>query len=127
MPELFMWLLVGTLGFAGDVSHALYQVTLFDTYLRPSAARGPYADDVVPPLSKEGFFVLIISPVERETSTTVGAYAETIVLDGGVRKDLGQLLHEQAVKVSSRSRACGAGTPRWKGPPAFETFPRASS
>ena len=97
MPEEFMWLLAGLLGSSGQSEMALFQVALFDTYLRPSALLGLYCDDVVSPLAgRGGFHVLVIAPVEREKSTKTGSYDETVLLNGDLCPQLGVLLQEHA-------------------------------
>ncbi len=96
MPEEFMWLSAGTLGFAGYPWQAVFQKALFATYLRPSALFALYTDDVVCPLEGPGHrhHVLVVSPIEREKATKAGQFDETVLLDGTVCPALGPLLEE---------------------------------
>ena len=47
MPKLYMWILAGAIGAAGEASMALYLAGLFASYLRQSALLNMYCDDVV--------------------------------------------------------------------------------
>ncbi len=107
-----MWVICGTLGYANLVSMALYHATLFCTYLRPSALWSLQLHDCVALRAddKEGFYVLVISPVERLTLTKTGAYDEAVVLDGDVLPELGRLLEERvARRRAGLDDAVGAG------------------
>ncbi len=92
MPEKFMWLLTGTLGVAGEVVMSLYHVSLFDTYLRPTALLWLFTDDV------------IVSPVERDVVTKANTFGETVLLDGSLVPNPGELLTQQ-VERQERKRA----------------------
>ena len=99
MPEEFLWIIVGILGHADLIEEALYLVCQFATYLRPAALMYLFCDDLVAPVDKAtGHCVLVISPIEREKSTKVGTYDETIILDGDVCPSLGDLLLEHKAK-----------------------------
>ncbi len=100
MPEEFLWISAGTLGAAGLVAESLYLVTLFATYLRPTALLTLYCDDLVAPREgTEGVHVLIVAPFERQRSTKQGYYDETVLLDGDVCDELGPLLQEHCEKM----------------------------
>ncbi len=49
-----MWVLAGTLGASGLISQSLFLVTLFCTYLRPSAQVVLYAVDLIPRSATRG-------------------------------------------------------------------------
>ena len=106
MPEEFMWLLTGALGAAGEVAMSLYHVSLFDTYLRPTALLWLFTDDVVSPKQGEGgTHVLIVSPVERDVATKTNTFDETVLLDGSLVPNLGELLSLQVERQEKKRAA----------------------
>ncbi len=116
MPEEFMWVICGTLGYANLVSMALYHAILFSTYLRPSVRWSLQLDDLVTPRAedKEVFHVLVISAVERLKSIKTGTYDETVVLDGNILPELGRLLQEHVERCRAAqddAAAAEAGVP----------------
>ena len=116
MPEEFMWLIAGTLGSAGLISEALFQVALFSTYLRPTALHTLYTDDLVSPQEgAQGPHVLIIAPFEKEKSTKTGYFDETILLDGDMLPELGELMQLQAEAQLERhkDKPAGEAVPLW--------------
>ena len=123
MPELYMWILAGAIGAAGEASMALYLAALFASYLRPSALLNMYCDDVVSPeTADQGVVALLVSPIEKERSTKTGQYDETVLMDGDIGELVGPLLKEQADKrlasavagAAAGAEADGLPTPLWE-------------
>jgi len=94
MPEEYLWITAGYLGHLGLLSMALYIVTLFDTYLRPTTCRALGNDDIVAPVHSSGeeHYVLLVAAFEKEKATKTGYYDEALVLDGDLCPQLGALL-----------------------------------
>ena len=109
MPEVFMWALTGYLMAVHGFQLGLYHLTMFCTYLRPTAAIQLYATDVVAPdpTLADSQYVIIVSPFEKETATKSGFYDETVVLDGDVAPCLGRLLFTHAAeRIASEKAKC---------------------
>ncbi len=107
-PEEYFWLAVGIAAYAGHVSMSLCLVAMFATYLRPTAMSLLYTDDLVSPDKEDqGHHVLVLAPVERETSTKTGFFDETVILDGDLCPSLGRLLQLQADAQDAAAAARG--------------------
>ena len=77
----------------GQPEFALFQRTLFSTYLRPSAVlRLATLDVLSPPPSVAGMWlhaVLVVSPEEREIATKTGSFHMSVTLDNARDLELG--------------------------------------
>ncbi len=106
MPEEFMWIIVGILGWAGHAEEVLYHATLFECYPRPTELLHLYIDDVIPAAanSRDQFVTLVFAPAVREKATKTGFFDECILIDDKVHRDIGPLLTEQ---VERRRRDTG--------------------
>lgn len=108
MPELFSWAIGAYLGHKGFCEMALYQLSLFETLLRPSALLDLKCGDIVgPQRGASGHTVILVSPFEREKSTKTASYDETCVLDGPFKEHGGLLLELARKKVSEASSRLG--------------------
>ena len=105
MPEEHMWIITGTIGAASLPEEALFMVTLYDTYLRPTACHCLMDVDIVAPMYETGSHVILVSPFEREKATKGGYYDERVILDGDLLPILGKLLKELAEQRGSESDA----------------------
>ncbi len=93
LPGKFMWLPTGALVIAGEVVMTWYPVYLSDTYLRPTALLWLFTDDV------------IVSPVERDAVTNANTSGETVLLDGSLVPNPGELLALQVERQERKSAA----------------------
>ena len=116
MPEEYHWAMVGWLASHVSIEAALYQATLFPTYLGPGALLGLYAANAVPPtqgISAGDHHVLVVSPFEKEISTKSGYYDETVVLDGDICPPLGKFLFRHAESMMDKFEGEKEDAPLW--------------
>ncbi len=100
MPEAYLWIICGILGFAEHNEEALFLAALFETMTRPTELLYLMCHDVLPPSSGSGYkhVTLLLAPFEREQATKTGFYDETVMFDGTLVKDLGDLVYEHALR-----------------------------
>ena len=99
-PEGVSYAISGQLLLVGRRSMALFNVTCFSTYLRPSSAISLRTIDLIPPPPGGGnaavqMWTLLVSPTEREVATKTGEYDMAVVLDDTRETRLGEMLQRQ--------------------------------